>query len=219
MKQQLALIARFMVVGVTISFITHQFGDCIVQALSPIYEWAIKQLDYRLDLVLLKITTEHQQQSLSFTTTLSQPFMLGIDLISPQHALPSGGSMPLGNVMLPVVLIMTIILVWPLTVNQNNTTKLKRYTIIASTYLLRMVLALPLTLVVLLLDMPIQLLKLSWEGINELLNLSIRHQLEYFSYWSDFLNGGGLMAISIAAGLLAIGVANLLLRSNTKISD
>lgn len=219
MQQQLALIARFMEVGVTISFITHRFGDCIVQALFPIYEWAIKQLDYRLDLVLLKITTEHQQQSLSLTTTLSQPFMLGVELISPQNALSSGCSMPLGNVMLPVVLIMTIILVWPLTVNQHNTTKLKRFTIIVGIYLLRMVLALPLTLAVLLFHMPIQLLKLSWEGLNELLNLSIRHQLEYFSYWSDFLNGGGLMAISVAARLLVIGMANLLIKSTTKTSD
>ena len=33
---------------------------------------------------------------------------------------------------------------------------------------------------------------------------------KWFSYWSDFLNGGGLMALSITSGFLVIALADLI---------
>ena len=68
--------------------------------------------------------------------------------------------------------------------------------------------------IAMLLDMPIQLLKIVWENLNRLLNLNISQNLYYFTYWSDFLNGGGLVALSIAAGILIVGLTDYLIKQD-----
>ena len=178
----------------------YQFGEHLINAIIPLYEWTIKQLDYRFDVVTLNIIKQHGEQFLLLETTLSQPFVNGSEMITPTYPIPSGVSMPLGNVLLPVVLIFTTVLAWP------NSLKIHR----AHEYLTRLIISIPLCLFIMLLDMPTQLLKMVWESLNKLLKLNISANYTEFSYWSDFLNGGGLIALSFAAGILAVGITNYL---------
>jgi hypothetical protein len=59
-----------------------------------------------------------------------------------------------------------------------------------------------------LLDMPIQLVNSTWQGIEKTLQLNIA-STHWLGLWSDFLNGVGLMALSIACGLFVIALVNL----------
>jgi len=196
------LMLRFITIGILVSFFAYQWGYHLIQLLIPAYKWVIKLIDYRFDQIVLTITQQHQQKFLSLETVISQPFMVNNQLISPDIAIPSGASMPLGNVLIPIVIIFTLILAWPVQTNKQA----YRH------YLIRLLIALPLCLLIMLLDMPLQLLKMVWESLNQLLQLSMSSQLPYLAYWSDFLNGGGLMALSIAAGMVVIGVCNQVYR-------
>jgi len=70
-----------------------------------------------------------------------------------------------------------------------------------------------------LIDIPTQFLKLIWENLNNQLNLNISPSLLYFTYWSDFLNGGGLIALSIASGILVVGITDFLTKPHMIISN
>jgi len=199
-----ALILRFIVIGLVLLFVSYQWGNHLIKLLIPIYEWTIKQLDYRFDTMTFSIIKQHGEQFLLLQTTYSMPIHAGNETLVPNAPIPSGATMPLGNVLLPFILVFTTVFSWPITDHQSKATK----------YTLRVLLALPICLVLMLLDMPTQLLKIVWENLNRLLNLNISQNLYYFTYWSDFLNGGGLVALSIAAGILIVGLTDYLIKQD-----
>lgn len=200
MQKQYPLLLRFVTIGLVLLIISYQLGEHLIRAIIPLYEWLIKQFDYRFDTIIFSIITQHGEQFLLLQTTLSQSIIVGTEIIKPNFPILSAVTMPLGNVLLPVVLVFTTVLAWPIKLSFH----------VMHTYIIRILLAAPLCLFIMLLDIPTQLLKLVWETLNKLLNLSISSDLPYFTYWSDFLNGGGLMALSIATGLLIVGISNRL---------
>lgn len=204
MRQPYTLILRFIAIGLLLLVTTYQLGEHLINAIIPLYEWMVKQFDYRFDTVIFSIITQHREQFLLLQTTLSQSISVGTEIIKPNVPILSAVTMPLGNVLLPVVLVFTTVLAWPIKLSHHD------YAFVMRTYIIRTLLAATLCLFIMLLDMPTQLLKMTWETLNQFLNLSISSDLPYFTYWSDFLNGGGLIALSIAAGILVIGLTDYL---------
>lgn len=172
----------------------------MINAMTPLYEWMIKLIDYRFDATLLSISKQHGERFLQLDVMLTQPFWLGAQQIAPTQPIYNSTAMPLGYALQPFIIILTIILSWQ--------------TKQAISYTHRLIIAMPLILILMLLDMPIQLVNSTWQGIEKTLQLSIATS-HWLGLWSDFLNGGGLMALSIACGLLAVGVANLLSKHET----
>ena len=204
MRHPYKIILSYIVTGLVLLFVSYQWGIHLIKLLIPLYEWTIKQLDYRFDTVTFSIIKQHGEQFLLLQTTYSMPIYAGNETLVPNTPIPSGATMPLGNVLLPFILVFTTVFAWPITDHQSKTMK----------YTLRVLLALPICLLLMLLDMPIQLLKIVWENLNRLLNLNISLNLYYFTYWSDFLNGGGLVALSIAAGILIVGLTDYLIKQD-----
>jgi len=197
MRHPYTLILRFIVIGLVLLFVSYQFGNHLIKLVIPLYEWMVKQFDYRFDTVTFSIILQHGEQFLLLQTTYSMPIYAGNETLVPNSPIPSGATMPLGNVLLPFILVFTTVFAWEINDHQSK----------AMIYTLRMLLALPICLVLMLIDMPTQLLKIIWENLNGLLNLNISQNFYYFAYWSDFLNGGGLVALSIAAGLIVVSLS------------
>jgi hypothetical protein len=200
MRQPYTLILRFIVIGLLLLVVTYQIGEHIINAIFPLYEWMIRQFDYRFDTIIFTIITQHGEQFLLLQVMLSQSIIVGTEIIELNYPILSAVTMPLGNVLLPIVLIFTIVLAWPIELNHH----------VMRIYVVRIVLALPLCVFIMLLDIPTQLTKMVWESLNKLLNLSISSDLPYFTFWSDFLNGGGLIALSITSGLLVVAFVDLI---------
>jgi hypothetical protein len=188
------------VIGLLLLVVTYQIGEHIINAIFPLYEWMIRQFDYRFDTIIFTIITQHGEQFLLLQVMLSQSIIVGTEIIELNYPILSAVTMPLGNVLLPIVLIFTIVLAWPIELNHH----------VMRIYVVRIVLALPLCVFIMLLDIPTQLTKMVWESLNKLLNLSISSDLPYFTFWSDFLNGGGLIALSITSGLLVVAFVDLI---------
>jgi hypothetical protein len=204
MRHPYTIIFSYIVTGLVLLFVSYQWGIHLIKLLIPLYEWTIKQLDYRFDTVTFSIIKQHGEQFLLLQTTYSMPIYAGNETLVPNTPIPSGATMPLGNVLLPFILVFTTVFAWPINDHQSKAMK----------YTLRVLLALPICLLLMLLDMPTQLLKIVWENLNRLLNLNISQNLYYFTYWSDFLNGGGLVALSIAAGILIVGLTDYLIKQD-----
>jgi hypothetical protein len=182
----------FISIGTALLILTYQLGDTIINAMIPMYQWAIKFLDYRFDVTMLSISKNQGENFLQLDVVLSQPFWLGAQQIAPSQPLYNSAGMPLGYALQPSVIILTMILAWP--------------TQQAITFIYRLLISIPLILLIMLLDMPIQLINSIWQGFQKMLQLDIA-TTKWFGFWSDFLNGGGLIALSIACGLMAIGLA------------
>lgn len=204
MRHPTTLILRFIVIGLVLLIVSYQIGHFLIKLLIPLYEWTFKQLDYRFDTVKFSIIKQHGEQFLLLQTTYSMPIHMGSEILTPKVPIPSGATMPLGNVLLPFIIVFTTACAWPITQYQSR----------AIVYTLRIFLALPICLMLMLIDMPTQLLKMVWENLNGLLNLNISQNFYYFSYWSDFLNGGGLVALSFSAGILVVGFTDFLYKQD-----
>ncbi|MDX1914065.1 MAG: hypothetical protein SFU55_00655 [Methylophilus sp.] len=188
-------ILLFVLIGVLLVVLTYHFGGAILKILIPMYQWTIQQFEYRFDHVLLTMQQVKGANYLLINVSLSHAFYANGELLEPVQAIYNTAGMPLGNVMHPLVLILTIVFAWPAS----------RWIV----YAYRTLLAIPFILTIMLLDMPIQLIYASWQGLDRTLNLSIANA-SWYGYWSDFLNGGGLIALSIACGLVTISMTDYL---------
>lgn len=198
MQPSSTLFMRFMLIGVSIVLMTHAFGVDMIRLLIPLYEWMVKQFEFRLSTIEFSIIKHYGEQLLVLETTLFRPTFTGMDTIVPNASIPNAASIPLGNVMLPVIVIFTIVLAWPV-----QKVRSKVYI-----FMMRILLALPMCVLVMLVDVPIQMLTLIWESFNQMLNISMNDKLKLFAAWSDFLNGGGLIALSLTSAILIIAFVN-----------
>ena len=57
--------------------VTHAYGADIIRLLIPLYEWMVKQFEYRLSTVDFSIIKQHGEQFLLLQTTLSRPIFTG----------------------------------------------------------------------------------------------------------------------------------------------
>ena len=176
-------------------FLTHHYGDSMIKTLMPWYDWMIHQIDYRLYKTHLFITTIHGENFLQLEVVLSDPIWVGAQEIELTQPIFNSTGMALANVLQPFVLIFTIILAWPI----------KH----AFDFIYRILGAIPMNILIMMLDMPFQLVNNTWQGLEQTLKLNIA-TTNWLGYWSDFLNGGGLIAISITSGLLLVGLVNLI---------
>ena len=191
-------IALFLGIGVLLLTLTHHYGNLIINAIIPLYEWMIHQIDYRLDKILLYVAAFQGESFLQLDVELSQPFWVNFQQIAPTQPIYNSAGMAVANVLQPIVLVYTIILAWPA----------KRFII----FIYRILCAMPVIVLLMLLDMPFQLVNSTWQGLEQTLKLNIA-TTNWFSYWSDFLNGGGLIALSITSGLLVVGFVDLITKA------
>jgi hypothetical protein len=192
---QFRRIVLFLCTLTALLFLTHQFGDLIIKAILPLYEWMIHQIDYRLYKIHLLIANINGENFLQLEVELSDPIWVGSQEIALTQPIFNSTGMALANVLQPIVLIFTIILVWPIKHVFD--------------YGYRVLAAIPIFILIMMLDMPFQLVNSTWQGLERTLNLNIANT-NWLGYWSDFLNGGGLIALSITSGLLIVGLVNLI---------
>lgn len=180
----------FIAVGIILVIVTYQYSNIVIRWLSPLYQCSIQQFEYRFNDIQLTIQQVKGTDYLVIRASLPQTFFANGQMLKTTQTIRNIGGIPIGNVMHPLVIIFTLLLAWP-----ANVWKV---------YLYRLSLMTPAILIITLTDIPIQLIHISWQGFDKTLNLSVANT-SWYGPWSDFLNGGGLIAISIAIGLAIIG--------------
>ncbi|MDI1361806.1 hypothetical protein [Methylotenera sp.] len=192
---QFQRISLFFGVGLLLLILTHRYANLIINTIIPLYEWMVHQIDYRFDKTMLYIANFQGESYLQLDVEISQPFWLGLQKIAPTQPIYNSTGMAVANVLQPIVLIFTIVLAWPV-----------KHCIVL---IYRILCALPVIVFLMLFDIPFQLVNSSWQGLEQTLKLNIA-TTKWFAYWSDFLNGGGLMALSITGGLLIIALVDII---------
>ena len=192
---ELKRIIIFLGVGIILLVITHHCSNLIINNIIPLYDWMIHQIDYRFDKTVLYIVNFQGERYLQLDVVVSRPFWVGLQEIAPTIPFYNSTGIAVANVLQPIVLVYTIILAWPAKRNID--------------LIYRILCSIPVIAILMLLDIPFQLVNSSWQGLEQTLKLNMA-TTKWFSYWSDFLNGGGLMALSITSGLLVVTFVDLI---------
>ena len=188
---------RFLLIGISLTALAHWYGRYLIEAMMPLYRFTLHHLDSRIDIALLGIIEHQGQQFVQFEGLVSRPFFINDQYFLNLEALLSSSWIPLDYALQPLVIFLTLILAWPASESA------KPY----QAYFYRVSFGAPLILIMMLLDFPLQFIYMLWDNLEKALNArGDAHGL--LLYWSDFLNGGGLIMLSLAISVVAIGLSN-----------
>ncbi len=195
---------RFLLIGISLTALAHWYGRYLIEALMPLYRFTMLHLDSRIDIASLSITQLQGQQFVQFEGLVSRPFFIGEQYFVIENTLLSGSRIPLDFALQPLIIFFTLVLAWP--VREPATPY--------QTYCYRVSIGAPFILTLMLLDFPMQFIYMLWADLEKVLNATgDAHGL--LLYWSDFLNGGGLIMLSLAISVVAIALSNKLLSKKT----
>ena len=194
---------RVFLLGITLACLSHWFGRAIIQSMLPLYQWTITQFDSQIEIISLAIVQQHGQQFLQLNTILTQPFFIGMHYFVPQIAIPSSSRIPLDFVLQPLVIFLTLAIGWPASAYRDS--------------LFRLAIGAPLILILMLLDAPLQFNYMLWDSVEGLVQTMGKVE-GYLRPWSDFLNGGGLIMLSLTISIMSIGLSKLLTEKNIKVN-
>jgi len=191
---------RFLLIGISLTALAHWNGRYLIEAMMPLYRFTLNHLDSRIDIASLSITQLQGQQFVQFEGLVSRPFFIGEQYFLNLNALRSSSRIPLDYALQPLVIFFTLVLAWPVSESA------KPY----QAYFYRVSIGVPLILILMLLDFPLQFIYMLWAHLEKALNATgDAHGM--LLYWSDFLNGGGLIMLSLAISVVAIGLSKKLM--------
>lgn len=191
---------RFLLIGISLTALAHWYGRYLIEAIMPLYRFTLHHLDSRIDIASLGIIEHQGQQFVQFEGLVSHPFFIKEQYFLNLDALLSSSRIPLDYALQPLVIFFTLVLAWP------TSESVKPY----QAYFYRVSFGAPLILIMMLLDFPLQFIYMLWAQLEKALNAT-GDAHGFLLYWSDFLNGGGLIMLSLSISVVAIGLSNKLM--------
>ncbi len=183
--------AVFLIAYLLLLVLSVQYGQRYVELLLPLYRWEIGWCapDYQIQSLLLQ--DNRGEAVVALKLKLVQYTFSG------GHLLPPGGEISSstlsGHALQHVLLMLSLLAAWPIRGIK------RRFALLG--------IALPLLLLVEMLDLPLVLLG----SIEDLLLANVAPtSSSVLVNWMNFLNGGGRLALSIVAAVAAIGILRLL---------
>ena len=187
---------RFLLLAMSFTAITHLYGQHLANAMLPPYKFAITHLDSHIETIHISVIHQYNQKYLQFDCALSRQFFIGNHFFLLDHTIVNSSSVALDFVLQPIVIFLTLTLSWPARLFRE--------------YIFRISLGGPLIFAWMLLDFPMQSIYLLWNNVEKELGTSGNAQ-GLLLFWNDFLNGGGLMAISIGISIVTISITSSVL--------
>jgi len=191
MHKPIGISLRFIFTGISIATLSHLLGQQIIQAMLPLLKFAITLFDSRITIHALGVINQHGAVVLACQSEVTRPFFIGAHLFLIDTPLLSGSTIPVDFVLQPLVIFLTLVLAWPAQRKLDHA--------------VRIGLGLPLILVLMLFDSPMQFIYMLWDSMEKQLQTP-GDAHTWLMYWSDFLNGGGLIALSLSISVLAIAM-------------
>jgi hypothetical protein len=181
----LFLLAYSLLLGISL-----QFGQHYIELLLPLYRWEIAWLAPDYHIVSLAIADSHNESVIALNLDLIRYTVVAGHALPPTSGISS--STLVGHALQHPLVMMCLLAAWP---TANNIQRIKLF-----------VIAVPLLLLVEMLDVPMVLLG----SIEDLMIANIApDKFSFLVAWMNFMNGGGRLALSIAAALVAVGLGNM----------
>lgn len=193
----LRILARLAIIGTGVLWLANAYALDAVRLILPLMR-AETALDGEFRILSLDLDQAGASPALRIRANLSRPLHVGQSVIYPMGWKPhtAGWYQAESNargVLQTAVLVLVLVLIWP----QRTLREL----------ILRLLIALPLTALLVAIDVPLDLL-------GNLHDLVLRHAdpngIRPLFVWSKFLEGGGNLVMALASAALAIGFVHQL---------
>ena len=186
---------RFLLFGLGFTAISHLYGHLLIQAIFPLYQLITTVLDSHIAVAHINIIQKYDQNFIQVDSVLSRQFFIGGHFFLLESTAPSSFLMAVDLVLQPVIMLYTLILAWPVLVYKE--------------YIVRLALGTLLLLILMALDLPLQIIYQHWVNVEKVLHTTGNAE-GFLLFWSNFSNGGGLIALSLTIGMISIGIARRL---------
>ncbi|MFM9835656.1 MAG: hypothetical protein ACKVOA_06105 [Methylophilaceae bacterium] len=195
MLQKIAF--KFLLACIVIAAFLHSFGEPLLQLLLPLFKWQIQAMDDQYKLLSLSIKSLGTDRVFSMQVILAKPLILGGQFILPDPRGVATASSIIAHVWQMLVIFLAVLVALPV----------KQFT----EYFRRIAFALPVLIVVLMLDIPFSLLATLKALILEQLKVD---GFSALLFWNDILEGGGRLVLGLVGGLVSDWLANSLKINN-----
>ena len=186
---------RFLLFGLGFTAISHLYGHLLIQAIFPLYQLITTVLDSHIVVAHINIIQKYDQNFIQVDSVLSRQFFIGGHFFLLESTAPCSFLMAVDLVLQPVIMLYTLILAWPVLVYRE--------------YIVRLALGTLLLLILMALDLPLQIIYQHWVNVEKILHTTGNAE-GFLLFWSNFSNGGGLIALSLTIGMISIGIAKRL---------
>jgi hypothetical protein len=188
---------RIILVSMVVLPIIVYFERTIMQWFIPLLQWEIMHLEDSFHILFFGLMDIQGAISVQLDVMFNHDIVINQASQAVASNLLGSASLLTQNVLHPLMIVSIAILAWPA----------GKWVI----YCIRICVGLPLVLLVMMLDSPIQLLAAILTNFSKQID-SPWVSATWLIYWSDFLNGGGLFALSLVASLITISIATKLER-------
>lgn len=196
------LLLRIVLVSMIILPLIVHFESTIMQWLIPLLHWEITHLEDNFNILFFGITNTQGASNIELNVVFNHDIVINQASQAVTSNFFGSAGLLTQNVLHPLMIISIAILAWPA----------GRW----MTYGLRTCVGLPLVVIVMMVDSPIQLLASILTTFSKQIDSPWVNPTSMI-YWSDFLNGGGLFAISLVCSLIAVRCGSVF--ENTELED
>ena len=186
---------RFLLFGLGFTAISHLYGHLLIQAIFPLYQLITTVLDSHIAVAHINIIQKYDQNFIQVDSVLSRQFFIGGHFFLLESTAPCSFLMAVDLVLQPVIMLYTLILAWPVLVFKE--------------YIVRLAWGTLFLLILMSLDLPLQVIYQHWVNVEKILHTTGNAE-GFLLFWSNFSNGGGLIALTLTVGMISIGMAKRL---------
>lgn len=186
---------RLLLLGLALTAISHMYSNLLIEAIFPLYQSITTLFDSQIEVTHIGIIQKHNQNFIRVDSILSSQFFIGEHFYFLESTVPCVFLVALDLVLQPAVILYTLILAYPVSTYKD--------------YIVRITFGSLVFIILLAADLPLQIIYQNWVSVEKILKTSGNAD-GFLSFWSNFSNGGGLVALSLTIGMISIGIANRL---------
>lgn len=185
------LLLRILLASVVILPVILYFERSIMQSLIPLLKWEITRLDDSFNILFFGVSETKGESNIELNVMFNHDIVVNQASLAIASNFFGSAGLLTQNVLHPLMIISVAILAWPARAGR--------------VYAIRLCVGLPLVVLLMMIDSPFQLLASILTTFSKQIDSPWVNPTSMI-YWSDFLNGGGLFALSLVCSLIAIRV-------------
>jgi hypothetical protein len=186
---------RLIIIVVILLTLGRIYGAVLVAPTLPAISRVIEFTEKGFHVDRIYVTNKQNNTVIQLKVIPTQPMIIGPRVLMPRDNLFFEPSILVGSVLQPIIVLLTILFAWP--------AKSIMF------FPMRLLLSVPATLALFATNAPLGLIGAMWDFREYFPNMEV-HLLVY---WNDFLQTGGPLVMSIAAGVLVVTIADHWTRS------
>ena len=182
---------RLVLIAASLLALGRIFASPLITPVLPAFAWVIEAADYRYRVDSIAI--DPSKTFIKLTVTPIHALVIsGSRVLLPDAALHFYPSALVGSVLQPIILLLAVVLAWPATT--------------LAALAMRLLLAVPATVVLLFVNVPRALLG----SLIDFREIFPDAPVSLIVYWNDFLQTGGPLVLGLAAGALVVSAGDAL---------